>query len=301
MLKARLGRAVIATVSVLLLIAVSAQAEVTQEGTLRVSFAGQVAPHQLPRQGKAPVAVTLSGAIKTTDGQDPPQLRQISLAINRNGKLDYRGLPRCNFHQIQPSTTAEARESCKKSLVGKGTFKANVALPEQSPFPSNGTILAFNGNLHGKPVIYAHIYGTEPLPTSFVLPFKIHRNSGNYATALVANLPQVAAEWGFVSGVSLTLQRSFSYQGQSHAYLSAGCPAPKGFPGATFSLARAAFGFEDGRVLSSTLTRSCRAVSPSRPHSRAQAARRAGNPEAPTRSTARRLFEAASPFRFVAR
>lgn len=234
-----------------------ATAEIAQQGTLRVSFEGRIAPHQLPRQGKAPVAVTLAGEIKTTDGQDPPQLRQITMAINRNGRLDYQGLPRCNFHQIQPASTVEAKEACRKSLVGRGTFSANVALPEQSPFPSNGTILAFNGNLHGKPVIYAHIYGIEPLPTSFVLPFKIRQGKGAYATTLVAELPRVAAEWGFVSGVSLTLERSFSYRGQRHSYLSAGCPAPQGFPGATFPFARAEFGFEDGRTLSSTLTRSC--------------------------------------------
>ena len=203
------------------------------------------------------MAVTLAGEIKTTDGQDPPQLRTITMAINRNGRLDYKGLPRCNFHQIQPASTVDARASCKKSLVGTGTFKANVALPEQSPFPSNGTILAFNGNLHGKPVIYAHIYGTEPLPTSFVLPFEIRQSSGGYATTLVAQLPQVAAEWGFVQGVSLTLQRNFTYKGKRHSYLSAGCPAPKGFPGASFPFAKAAFGFEDGRTLSSTMTRSC--------------------------------------------
>jgi hypothetical protein len=232
-------------------------AEVAQEGTLRVSFEGRIAPHRLPRQGKAPVAVTLAGHITTTDGAPPPQLRTISLAINHNGHLDYLGLPRCNFHQIQPSTTAEALASCRRSLVGRGSFKADVALPEQSPFPSNGTILAFNGNLHGKPVIYAHIYGTEPLPTSFVLAFAIRQGKGHYATTLTANLPRVAAEWGHVSGVSLTLERRFSYRGRSHSYLAAGCPAPAGFPGATFSFARASFGFEDGRTLSSTLTRSC--------------------------------------------
>jgi hypothetical protein len=235
-----------------------ALAEVTQRGNLRVSFEGRIAPHRLPRTEKAPVAVTLAGEIKTTDGQDPPQLRTISMAINRNGKLDYKGLPRCNYHQIQPSNTREAKEACKKSLVGSGTFKANVALPEQSPFPSDGTILAFNGNLHGKPVIYAHIYGTKPLPTSFVLPFEIRQSSGEYATTLVAQLPRVAAEWGFVSGVSLTLQRNFSYKGKRHSYLSAGCPAAPGFPGATFGFAKASFGFGDGKTLSSTLTRDCR-------------------------------------------
>jgi hypothetical protein len=258
MRKARLkGALAAAAVGALCLSSPLALAEVTQNGTLRVSFEGKIAPNKLPRAGKAPVAVTIAGNIKTTDGQDPPQLRTIEMAINKNGKLDYKGLPRCNFHQIQPASTLEAKASCKKSLVGKGTFKASVALPDQSPFPSNGEILAFNGNLHGKPVIYAHIYGTEPLPTSFVLPFAIEQGNGNYATTLIAELPQVAAEWGFVQGVSLTLQRQFSYRGKTHSYLSAGCPAPKGFPGATFSFARASFGFEDGRTLSSTMTRSC--------------------------------------------
>jgi hypothetical protein len=237
--------------------AISASGEVAQRGDLRVAFDGKIAPHALPRQGRAPVAVSLSGEIETLDGQVPPQLRTVSLAINQNGFLDYTGLPRCNYHQIQPSTTAEARRTCARSLIGSGTFRAHVALPEQSPFPSNGTILAFNGNLHGKPVIYAHIFGTKPLPTSFVLPFKIKRTDGNYATILIAQLPQVAAEWGYVSGISLTLRRTFAYRGKRHSYLSAGCPAPKGFPGATFAFARAAFSFEDGRMLASTLNRDC--------------------------------------------
>src|SRR3982751_2306357 len=74
-----------------------ASAEVTQEGNLRVSFTGGLAPHKLPRGTPAPVRVTLGGDIKTTDGLAPPQLRTISLAINRNGKLDYKGLKACHF------------------------------------------------------------------------------------------------------------------------------------------------------------------------------------------------------------
>jgi len=235
----------------------NADAEVAQKGNLRVSFEGRLAPQALPREGRAPVSVTLGGAIKTTDGQDPPQLRRIVISLNRNGRLDLEGLPRCNFHQIQPATTAEAARSCRRSLVGRGTFRANVVLPEQSPFPSNGTILAFNGNLHGKPVIYAHIYGTTPLPTSFVLPFQIGRGKGGYGTTLVTRLPQIAAEWGHVSEVSLSLGRNYRFQGKRRSYLSAGCPAPAGLAKATFSLAKATFSFEDGRDLSSTLVRSC--------------------------------------------
>ncbi len=235
-----------------------AQAEVTQKGTLRVSFGGKIAPHKLPRVGTAPVEVSISGDITTTDNSAPPQLRTITMSINRNGKLDYKGLPNCRFHQIQPATTGEAREACARSLVGNGSFRANVALPEQSPFPSNGKVLAFNGKLHGKQVIFAHIYGTEPLPTSFTLPFELRRqNKGVFATTLVAQLPRVAAQWGYVSGVSLNLQRRFNYRGKSHSYISAGCPAPKGFPGVSFTFAQASFAFEDGRTLTSKMTRDC--------------------------------------------
>jgi hypothetical protein len=236
-----------------------AGAEVAQEGNLRVSFIGGIAPHSLPRQGVAPVKATLGGEIKTTDGLAPPQLRTISLAINKNGKLDYRGLPACHYHQIQPASTDEAIETCPDSVIGKGHFKANVVLPEQSPFPSSGEVVAFNGIFHGDHVVFAHVYGTVPLPQSSVLIFRLARAPGTYGTTLTAELPQVAAEWGYVSEVSLSLKRTFKYRGRIHSYLSAGCPAPAGFPGTTFSFAKASFGFEDGRTLSGTLTRSCRA------------------------------------------
>jgi hypothetical protein len=169
--------AVLATL--LLVLSVSfASAEVTQEGNLRVSFEGGIAPHALPRQGTAPVRVTLTGDIKTTDGAPPPQLRTIAMAINKNGKLDYRGLPTCHYHQIHPASTAEAIETCPDSVVGKGRFRANVVLPEQSPFPSRGEVIAFNGIFHGRHVVFAHVYGTAPLPQSNILVFELGRTSG---------------------------------------------------------------------------------------------------------------------------
>ena len=251
-------RAALAVALLCLTIAAAAQAEVIRKGTLQVSYGGKIAPYKLPRVGAAPVAVSFSADIKTTDSSAPPQLRRIMLAINRYGRLDQQGLPSCGFHQLQPASTQEAREACPGGVVGHGTFRAAVALPEQSPYPSEGTILAFNGRLHGRPVIFAHIYGTSPLPTSFTLPFQVKRDSeGTYGITLVADLPQVAADWGYVSGLSMTLQRRFRYRGKARSYIAAGCPAPKGFPGATFAFAKASFGFDDGRKMRTTLTRSC--------------------------------------------
>ena len=246
-----------AALAAVLLAAASSQATITQQGTLRVDFGGRIEPRSLPRGGLAPIAVSLSGQVSTTDESAPPQLRTITMAINRHGRLDPIGLPRCRYHQIQPASSAEAREACAASLVGTGTFQANVALPDQSPFPSNGRVLAFNGALHGRPVIYAHIYGTEPVPISQLIAFHIHRIAGSYRVVLSATLPRVAAEWGYVSGLSLTLKRTYRYRGRIRSYLSAGCPAPSGFDTAVYPFARASFGFDNGRTLHSTLTRSC--------------------------------------------
>lgn len=256
----KIRSAAVATAALCLFASTSlASAEVEQVGNLRVSFTGGIAPNALPRKQAAPVKVSFGGEIKTTDGAQPPQLRTISLAINRAGRLDYRGLPACHYHQIHPASTKEAIETCPDSVIGTGTFSAHVVLPEQSPFPSTGEVTAFNGIFHGRHVVFVHVYGTTPLPQSQVVIFKIGRTSGTYRATLTGELPQVAAEWGYVSGLSLTLGRIFKYKGQKRALFTASCPAPSGFTAASFSFAKADFGFEDGRQVGVTMTRVCHA------------------------------------------
>lgn len=235
------------------------RAEPVQKGNLRVFFAGKISPTRLPRQGRAPIAVTVGGRIATVDGAPPPQLKTIEIAINRVGRLDPKGLPSCTYADIQPSTTAGAQAACGPAVVGEGSFAANVVIPEQSPFPSQGKIVAFNGVDRGKPVILAHVYGTVPVPLSYTLILRMGRGRGTWGTVLSASLPAVTSDVAYVTGISLTLDRRFRAGGRTHGYVSAGCPAPKGFPSAIFPLARASFGFGSAGTLSSTLTRSCKA------------------------------------------
>ena len=245
-------------------LAALAQAEVTQRGNLRVSFDGKLTPHSLPRTGSAPVKVAVATKIATTDAKTPPRLRAITIAINRNGHFEPKGLPVCALREIQPATTANALAACRDSLVGEGRFSAKILLSQQAPFPSEGKVYAFNSTLHGRPAILAHVYGTEPVPTSFTLPFELRPAKGTFGTVLHVSLPAVTGNSGYITGLSLKLGRSFSFHGKRRSYLSAGCPAPKGFPGAVFPFAKASFGFE-GRNVSSTLTRSCGALA-ARPH-----------------------------------
>ena len=244
---ALLGGALIALSS----LATTGQAEVSQKNGVRVAVDGSLSPSKLPRKGSAPVSVSIAGRIHSLDEATLPQLQKITVAINSAGHLNLKGIPHCRIGHINPSNNQEALEACRSSLIGEGSFSADVKLPEQSPFPSEGKLLAFNGAIGGKPAIFGHIYGTKPLPTSFVLPFKVKQTKGTFGTVLEASFPRATGEWGYVTGISLNLDKK--------RFLSAGCPAPQGFSKAVFPLLKTTFSFAGGLKLDNTLTRSCMA------------------------------------------
>src|ERR1700683_5079437 len=87
-----------------------AQAGVSQNGHLQVSFEGGIRPSTLSRSKPSPVTVEMSGSIKTTDKSVPPRLERISLQINSHGKLSSKGLPTCNLAAISTGTGATAKK-----------------------------------------------------------------------------------------------------------------------------------------------------------------------------------------------
>lgn len=234
-----------------------AHAELTARGDLFVRFSGGIAPNALPRDSRAPISVSIAGTVKTLSGERPPALRQIAIAINSGGRLDTQGLPLCRQSAIEPSSTAEALEVCGPALVGDGSYIADIAFPEQSAFPSQGRILAFNAVVDGRRAILAHIYSDEPIPITRIIIFRIRERGGTYGTVLTGNLPVSVNRYGYVKRIALSLHRNFTYRGQARSYISAACAAPAGFPGAVFPFARTSMSFADGRTLASTLTRSC--------------------------------------------
>ena len=113
---------------------------------------------------------------------------------------------------------------------------------------------AFNGRWHGHPAILAHVYGTEPLPVSYTIPFELLTQRGTFGTLLRASLPEVTGDSGYITGLSLTFGRGPRARG----YVSAGCPLPPGLRIAAFPFARVDFSFSGGRKIGSTLIRSCK-------------------------------------------
>jgi hypothetical protein len=236
-----------------------AAASVVQQGNLRVTVLAQVEPPKLPRTTTAPIAVFISGHIATADGTVPPQLQTMTVKVNRHGPLQSQGLPVCHLPQIQPGSTQRALEDCSDALVGSGRFWASVIFPDQRPYPTRGRLLVFNGRVDGKPVLFAHIFTTQPFPSSFVVTFALKRiHDGPYGTELSASLPQALGSWGFVDRIKLTMRRKYHYLEKELSYFNAACPAPRGTNTASFPLALASFDFADGEHLAATVTKSCR-------------------------------------------
>ncbi|MGN6275676.1 MAG: hypothetical protein ACTHNP_07075 [Solirubrobacterales bacterium] len=237
-----------------------ALAESVQSGNLRVSMNGRLSPHTLPRKGTAPVSVTIGGKISTTDESEPPQLRKMRIEINRHGRIEFAGLPTCRTTQINTASNQRALAACGGALVGEGGFLGTISLPGSAPYPLEGKLLVFNGIEDGRHVLLGHIFSPHPFATSFVISFAIGGKAhGTYGTVLTADLRKALGSKKNLTGIEMTLSRRYTYKGRRRSYVSAGCPAPKGLPSVSYSLARIGFTFADGRKLGEVLSRTCKA------------------------------------------
>jgi hypothetical protein len=248
--------AVLASLLLALLAASPTAAETVQQGGIRLSFEGELQPRRLPRATPAPVRLAVRIGVAGAEGQPLPQLRRLEIAINRVGHLDASGLPVCRLDQVQPASTAEALRACGPARVGGGRFSASVKITEQAPYPSRGRIVAFNGRYRGRPAILLHVYGKQPVPTSYTLPLTIAHARGRFGLVLRTSLAKTTPSAGRVTSLSLRLGRSYTANGGRRSYLSASCPARRGFTVASLPFVRARLGFAD-RAVDVTVQRSC--------------------------------------------
>jgi len=235
----------------------SSGAERVIKDGLELTFNANFAPQTLPRNHEAPVDIKVEGRIATTDGSHPPPLRWLEVAINRNGRLDARGLPTCTAPILQSTSSEAALERCRPSLVGRGSFRADVQLGKE--IAATGKILAFNSRRHGKQALVLHMFAAVPVRFTLVVPLTIvHLKDGNFGTLLRAQIPRLGGGLGSITEIDLTIGRRYSFGGRRHSYISAACSAPAGLNEAAFPFARGIFRFEGHAEIRETLPRVCR-------------------------------------------
>lgn len=216
-----------------------ARAGYVQEGKLLVFFDAGIAPQSLPRDDLTPVKVGFVGSFEDLEGKDVPALQTMTLRLASGGVIENRGLPRCSKGQLSQLSTEAALASCGSALVGDGTVSTAIRFPDGKRQRYRAPLLLFNAGSK----ILMHIYTTDPLEGTFVIPLQIRKTAGRFGTTLFARFPRLAAGYGFLTGFKMTLERTYRAQGERRSYLLAACAAPKGLNRVAFELARVEFHF----------------------------------------------------------
>ena len=154
-----------------------ASGELTQQGNLRLAFNGSISPNKLPRDTPAPVTMQVSGAIRTADGGRPPELRKISIALNRYGRLSTLGLPTCDQAELEQTTTKSARWKLRRRPRRPRQVPGLRQLPRPRRCRGERAGARLQRERKRQARLLLHIYNSRPVQVTFVVPFTIRRLS----------------------------------------------------------------------------------------------------------------------------
>lgn len=192
-------------------------------GNLILTFGGSTSPTKLPKNKYAPVKAIIFGKVATSDGTHPSALRETIVDIDKDVKLNVKGLPVCNAGQLTARNTRAAKRVCGKTTLGSGIAHVEIAFPEQPPIRVTSPITVFNGGgTAQKSKLLIHTFLTVPVPAAVVTQVAItKRGTGVHA---VAKVPVVAGGSGSVLDFRFKLGRTYTYKGRKMAYSMAKCP-----------------------------------------------------------------------------
>lgn len=217
-----------------------------------VSATAAISPRSLPAHANAPVQVSSVTRIKTTDGSQPPTLREIVFIFDKSGAVNTRGLPTCTLAQLAETTPAVARKRCAGAIVGEGVGHAEVSMPGRPSIQISSPLTFFNAPpVGGRPSLVAHAYETVPAPKTILVPFSIERiHQGRYGFQVKIPIPEIAEGFGSATLAKATLGKTWKVGGKTVGYTSAHCEGGRLQVHGTIT-------FTDGSFFPGTLTSPC--------------------------------------------
>lgn len=194
-------------------------------GPIFVSATATMQPRELPKHGNAPITLSSVVRVGTKDGSTPPTLKTIQFLVDKHGTLDTKGLPVCTVAKLEGTTPSQARQRCAGALVGKGTGKAVVTMPDGEPFRISSPLSFFNGPPSGgRPTLIAHAYETVPAPQALIVPIAIERiQHGRYGYRARIEMPEVAGGYGAPILAEASIGATRKRGGRKVGYLNAHC------------------------------------------------------------------------------
>jgi hypothetical protein len=205
-------------------VAVASATQTTiKAGNLILTFGGSVSPKALPKSKFAPVTANIFGKISTSDGTHPSALRETVVDIDKDVKLNVKGLSVCKAGQLEARDTKAAKKVCGTTVLGSGLAHVEIAFPEQNPIKVSSPITVFNGGEKGgKVTLLIHTFITVPAPTAIVTTVTIQRKGTGLHT--ISKVPVIAGGSGSVLDFKFQLRRTYKYKGKKVSYFEARCP-----------------------------------------------------------------------------
>ncbi len=198
---------------------------------LSATLTSTVLPTRLPQTGSAPVTFAATGTLTATDGSLHP-VRAIELRLDRQLGVTATGLPTCTPGALSGLAVQQARQRCRKALVGSGTATQEFLFalePGEAPLYSHPTVLFFNATAKGAtPQLLTYFYfppgppgaGFSPGPSTVVSRAAITKTSGSYDIQIPdARIGGAGALVAF----RFRFGKTWQYKGQEQGYLSGRC------------------------------------------------------------------------------
>jgi hypothetical protein len=200
-----------------------AQAAIVRNGGLELIADGEFTPHELPRNHAAPIEIKGRATIRSVVGGPPPQLDQLILDFDRDGRLSTAGLPTCAPASIEHVGVAAARRKCKDAIVGRGTVGA-IVLVEGQWLRVNGALTLFNGPREGGlATVVAHAQPASLPDEIYVVTIPIERTKGDYRYRATVEVPEVFNGAGVLTRLEATIGRHYRFKGRERSFASAMC------------------------------------------------------------------------------
>lgn len=184
-------------VAALVVTGIATAGEATENGVTQTADL-TVSPTKLPKKKTKkvdPKDVSLNVAVGITapPGQKPPSANRVELDLDKDLTFNTKGIPTCDANAIATLNNEQAKQECKKAIIGSGTAAATCS-GNPTPDIPDVKVNAFNGEPKGKnPVLLLHTesqLGGNSIIT--ILPGVLKKAGGAFGRTLDVEVPPLA-------------------------------------------------------------------------------------------------------------
>jgi hypothetical protein len=177
-------------------------------------------PKALERDSYMPIRLLFGQEIHVT-GHVPAE-RELRIELDRNLRIQTKGLPACAPH-LQSGLTID--EACEGAVIGSGEEKVDVDYPETSSVRLPAKVEVFNGGERdGAITLYVSGSFGNPISGALTTKFVLTRiHDGRFGWFAAAKLPQIADGFGSVDSLDLNIGKRYVYKSRKVSVLSARC------------------------------------------------------------------------------